>query len=363
MKFQCYKEDLKDALQVAIQAVAVKPMTPVLSGIYLSAAGNQLMIQANNNKTGILTTIPVNVEVEGEAVVSGKRFVDFVKNMPDDTITIFSEDNALMLESGGASVDLLTMNADGFPKVQMPAANQSAAINSATLGELVRRTIFAVAKDDTRPIFTGVLFTLGNDEITLSASNTHRLAVAKAGLEGCPAAKFIVPAETLKAIAKKLADDKGEVNVRINDKVVAFALDNYLITSRLLEGEYPPFDKVIPTESTTQVNINTAEFKKAIDFVALMAKETEYNTVKLTFDKDGVEVTANSDAGGAVKNVEAEVDGDDLTIAFNVNYIADALKVMDSRILHIELNDRYSPAAFTEPGNDNYIYVATPVRA
>lgn len=363
MKFQCYKADLNEALQVAIQAVAVKPMTPVLSGLYLSAAGNQLMIQANNNSTGIVAKIPVNTEIDGEVVVSGKRFVDFVKSMPDDTITIKSEDNTLTLESGGASVELLTLDASGFPKVQMPAANQSVTIRAMTLGDLIRRTVFAAAKETDRPIFTGVNFVFADSELTLAATNTHRIAIAKIGFDNCPTAKFIVPADSLKMIARKLNDDKeGFVQVLIGDKNVALKLDNYLVTSRLIEGEYPPFDKVIPKDSTTQVNIDTAAFKKAIEFVALMSKETQYNTVKLVIDKEGVEVSANSEVGGAVKNVEAEVTGDDLEIAFNVNYIADVLRIITAPELHLELNDRYSPMAITEPNNKDYIYVATPVR-
>lgn len=363
MKIQCYKEDLKDALQVAIQAVAVKPSTPILSGLYLSAAGNQLMIQANNNETGILTTIPVNVEIEGEVVVSGKRFADFVRQMPEDVITIKSEGNTLTLESGGSNVELLTMNANDFPKVQMPAANQSVTIRATTLGDLIHKTAFAVAKKNDRPIFTGVNFAFANSELTLAATNTHRIAIAKEQVIDCPTAKFIVPADSLKMIARKLNDDKeGFVQVRIGDKTVAFKLENYLVTSRLIEGEYPPFDKVIPKDSTTQVNIDTAEFKKAIEFVALMSKETEYNTVKLNIDKEGVEVSANSEVGGAVKNVEAQVTGDDLEISFDVAYIADVLKIITSPVLHMELNDRYSPIAITEPNNDNYIYVVTPVR-
>lgn len=362
MKIQCYKEDLKDALQVAIQAVAVKPSTPILSGLYLSAAGNQLMIQANNNETGILTTIPVNVEVDGEVVVSGKRFADFVRQMPEDVITIKSEGNTLTLESGGSNVELLTMNANDFPKVQMPAANQSVTISAKTFGDLIHKTAFAVAKKNDRPIFTGVNFAFANSELTLAASNTFRIAIAKEQVIDCPTANFVVPAESLEMIGKKLVNEEGNVSIRISDKVAAFKFDNYLVTSRLIEGQFPPFDRVIPKESTTQIDIDTAEFKKAINFVALMSKETEYNTVKLNIDKEGVEVSANSEVGGAVKNVEAKVTGDDLEISFDVAYIADVLKIITSPVLHMELNDRYSPIAITEPNNDNYIYVVTPVR-
>ena len=122
MKFSCYKNDLTEALQFVIKAVAVKPMTPILAGIYLKAEGSMLELQANNFSTGIITRIPVNTEVSGETVVSGKRFQEFVRNMPDDTITFSDEDsnNTLSIESGGANVQLLTMAAGDFPKVKTP---------------------------------------------------------------------------------------------------------------------------------------------------------------------------------------------------------------------------------------------------
>ena len=127
MKFSCYKNDLTEALQFVIRAVAVKPMTPILAGIYLKAEGSMLELQANNFSTGIITRIPVNTEVSGVTVVSGKRFQEFVRNMPDDTITFSDEDNnnSLRIESGGASVELLTMTAGDFPKVKTPETDNS----------------------------------------------------------------------------------------------------------------------------------------------------------------------------------------------------------------------------------------------
>ena len=179
MKFSCYKSDLNEALQFAIRAVAVKPMTPVLAGIYLKAEGSMLEIQANNFSTGIITRIPVNTEVAGEVVVSGKRFQEFVRIMPDDTITFYTEDNALSIESGGASVELLTMAAEDFPKVKTPETDNSFKIRTTALRDLIRKTSFAVGKSDgDRPIFGGCCFELKGDTLAVIGTNTHRLALA-----------------------------------------------------------------------------------------------------------------------------------------------------------------------------------------
>jgi len=367
MKFSCYKNDLSEALQFVIRAVAVKPMTPILAGIYLKADGTLLEMQANNFSTGIRTQIPVNTEAPGEIVVTGKRFQEFVRNMPDDTITFHDEDNTLVIESGGANVELLTMSPADFPKVKTPETESSFSIRTNTLRDLIRKTVFAVAKDDTRPIFTGCCFEVRGDQISLVATNTHRLALAKEELpEAFGDCVFVVPADTLRGLLSRIdpRDSDNYIRVDYSTRYLTFTFDNVFVTSRLIEGMFPPYDRVIPTSSTTQVNVNTADFKAAIDFVALMSKETEYNTVKLVFSGEGIEISSNSpEVGGAVKRVEADFNGDELEISFNVDYIADVLRVIDSSRVNIALNDRYSPAAFTEPDNDSYVYVATPVRA
>ena len=369
MKFSCYKSDLTEALQFVIKAVAVKPMTPVLAGIYLKAEGSMLELQANNFSTGIITRIPVNTEVAGETVVSGKRFQEFVRNMPDDTITFSDEDNgnSLTVESGGACVELLTMAANDFPRVKTPETDKSFKIHTTTLRDLIRRTVFAVSKDESRPIFTGVCFEIRDDKISLVATNTHRLALASEKLsESYDECSFVVPAETLRGILLRLdpKDVDNFVTINYSTRYLTFTFDNVFVNSRLIEGQFPPYDRVIPASSDTYVTVDTAEFKNALEFVSLMSKENEYNTVKFAFGDDGIEISSNSpDVGGAVKNIEAQIEGEGVEIAFNSNYILDVLRVIDTNIFKIALNDKYSPAAFTEPDNENYVYVATPVRA
>ncbi|MBQ7453993.1 MAG: DNA polymerase III subunit beta [Selenomonadaceae bacterium] len=369
MKFSCYKNDLTEALQFVIRAVAVKPMNPTLAGIYLKAEGSMLELQANNFSTGIITRIPVNTEIPGETIVSGKRFQEFVRNMPDDTITFSDENDSkiLAIESGGANVELLTMNVEDFSKVKPPETNNAFKIRTTVLRDLIRKTVFAVAKDETRPVFTGCAFELKGDKISLVATNTHRLALAVEKLpETYGESSFVVPADTLRGLMYRIdpKDVENYVTLNYSTRYLTFTFDNVYVTSRLIEGNFPPYDRVIPQSSTTRVNLDVKEFQTAVDLVALMSKETEYNTIKFFFSNGHVEISSNSpEAGGASWNVEAQIEGDDLEISFNVDYIADVLRVIDSPRMNIALNDKFSPAAFTQPDDENYVYVATPVRA
>lgn len=368
MKFSCYKSDLAEALQFVIRAVAVKPMTPILAGILIRADGSTLELQANNFSTGIIARIPVSTEDPGEVVVSGKRFQEFVKNMPDDTITFYVENSMLRLESGGASVELLTMNSGDFPTVKTPEMNNAFKIQTIMLRDLIRKTVFAATKSENdRPVFTGCCFEIKDKQLSLVATNTHRLSLAKENLtDSYTDCNFVVPAETLRGIMSRIdpKDAANYVTISYSTRFLTVAFDNVFMNSRLIDGEFPPYDKVIPSSSTTNVIVDTAEFKRVVEFISLMSKETEYNTVKFVFSEGNIEISSNSpEVGGAVQNVEAELDGDDLEIYFNVDYIADVLKVVETKQLNIALNDKYSPAAFTEPDNNNYVYIATPVRA
>lgn len=368
MKFSCYKKDLADALKLVSKAVATKPQTPILSGIFLKAQSNKLELQANDFSLGITAKIPAYVEVEGAVVVSGKRIADFVKVMPDNTISFSNEDNQnqLAIFSGGAQVDLLTMNAEDFPQVKAPDTDSSFAIPSSAFGKLINKTVYAVSEDESRPVFTGVKFELKPNKISLVATNTHRLALASEPIDNHNDSAFVVPANSLNAILPMLnaeSDDKF-VFVNYSEKQISFTFDNFFVTSRLVEGVFPPYDKVIPAETSIHVQVDAAEFKAAVKFVSLMSQEDDYNTTRFHFGKDGIEISANSQAAGsAEKVVEAQIEGGELTIAFNSAYLVDWLNSVASKIIKLDLNGQIELAKLTELDDDNFIYVVTPLRA
>ena len=368
MRFTCYKNDLVEALQVAIRSVAVKPITQILSGIYLRVDGRDLEMQANNFSTGIVIRVPVNVESEGEVVLSGKKFQEFVRNMPDETITLFGEEAAttFSMESGGAQIELLTMPASEFPKVKVPDTYGSFTIRSNVLKNLIRKTIFAVAKDDDRPVFRGCCFEIDGNKISLVATNAQRIAIAKESLQHNDTndnVSFVVPSETLRYFNFDPNDVENTVEVKYSDRIVTFGYNNVYITSRLLEGGFPDYERVFQDEYTTHVKINKAELRNAVDLIALTARESEFNMIKFDIMQGRMEISAYSpDIGEARKNIEVETSGDMLEIAFNVDYLLDALRVMDTPFVHMHLNGNNSPVLLSEPDNENYSYIITPVR-
>ena len=367
MKFSCYKDDLADALKAIMPAVAVKPQTPVLAGVYLKAEDNVLEIHGNNFTNGVITKIPCLTEENGEVVVHGKKFQEFVAGMSDRTVNFSVENNSLIVTSSGATVTLLTMNAADFPKVKAIDDGSEFKIRAGVLCDLIRKTVFATTKDKTaRPIFTGVNFDFKDDCLALVATDTHRLALAKTSLPiNHTPFTFVVPSAPLYNVLGNINTKEPDnlVSVSFTNRYIGFTFDNVFMTMRLLEGQFPPYDRIIPTGSNTRARVIVKEFKTAVDLIALIAKETEYNTVKLNITAAGIEISADSrEVGNAVKTVDATVLGDDLNIAFNAAYLSDVLKVVDAPAINIAFNDKFSPAAVTVPGDDDYVYVVTPVR-
>lgn len=368
MKFICYRKDLQDALQFLMKAVAVKPMTPILSGIYLKAEGAILELHSNNYSTGIIAEVPANIEATGEVVVNGKLFQDFVRSISGEMLTLSDENSnaTLSIKTDNAGVELMMMDPQEFPKVKKPDPVGTFNLRASLLRRLISKTIFAAAKDESRPVFTGCCLEIKDDILTLVATNTHRIAIARQELqnhvEDC---SFIVPAESLRSIMFRIHPNEPdcEMIISYSQRYLTFMFENVYVSARLIEGQFPPYDRVIPKSSTTQVNVRTDKFKSAVEFIALMSKETEFNTIKLGFHDYKVELSSNSpEVGDAVNTVEVEHFGDDLDISFNVDYILDVLKVVEGDYVRIELSDKYSPAAFTDLKDNTYIYVATPVR-
>ncbi|MBQ9442391.1 MAG: DNA polymerase III subunit beta [Selenomonadaceae bacterium] len=368
MKFTCSKNELIESLNAVSRAVAVKPQMPLLAGIYMKAEGSGLELQSNNFSLGIVTKIPVSTEEPGEITVVGKFLLEIIRKLSGETVTISYHpgESVVNIQSESAAFTLLAMNAEDFPKVKTQEAFNSFKIKTSTLKKLIRKTAFACATDDTRPIFTGCCLEINGNSVTMAATNTHRLAIMKETIsEDLGEMKFIIPASTLKDFLKisESATPDSFINVDCSTKYIAFTFDNIFITSRLIEGQYPPYDRVIPASSEIFATINVAELASAVERVALISKETEYNTIRFIFSQDGIEISSTSpEIGKAVEHVNAQVEGGNLDISFNAVYISEILKALDGEKCKFAMTKPLAPVDIRELDSNNFIYVVTPVR-
>ena len=369
MKCICSQKELRQALNAASKALPTKAQTPILNGIYMKVENGQIEIQATDFSLGIITKIPADIEEDGIIVVKGKEITEIINKLSGDIVTISTnDDNTATFKSEAATFSLYLMEVDDFPKVGVQEFHHSFFIRNNVLKKLIARSTFASSNDDTRPVFKGCSVKIENSSITFVATNTHRLVVVKAEIEdNIPEEnKFIVPAETLNnllGIINSTLEDNG-VRVDFSDKHIAFTVNNVFITCRLIDGQFPPHEKVIPASCETYANVDISEFRNAISRVEIISKQTEYNTVRLRFNQEGLELASDSyETGKVVEHVNAAVEGPEVEIAFNLKYIQDFLKIVGSSDeVRIGMNDKLSPADFRLTDEEDFIYIVTPVR-
>ncbi|MBP2642335.1 MAG: polymerase beta subunit [Firmicutes bacterium] len=367
MKIICLKSQLQHAVQTVQKAVASKTPLPILTGIYIEAKDGRLELQATDYEIGISCTIDATVEEPGAVVLSGRYFQEMVRKLPGETIEIASnkEDRTIKINSNNSQFNLLSLPAEEFPVLRQINSENQISVKDFCLRELIKKTVFSCANDEARPIFTGGLLEIQDNEIRLVATNTHRLALKKDTIEsGSSQIKMIIPAKILSELARLLVGEEAQnVTLSCQKNQVGIAFDDVYIISRLIEGQFPDYNKVIPPSFNTKVELNTDEFLAAVERVSLLAKDGEYNVAKFTFTENQVIITSNNpDVGKAYETVAGDLAGNGLEIAFNAKYIIDILKNVDSETFVFSLNTELSPACIKPNDDDNYTYIITPVR-
>jgi len=374
MKVTCSKNQLNHAVQTVQKAVTTKATLPILSGIYMATENNKLVLQATDYEIGISCAIDAQIDIPGKIVLSGRYFHELVKKLPGETVEIASstEDRTIQITADNSRFNLLTLPVEEFP-VLKPLTDKTNVVNKLIikdnlLRDLIKRTVFACATEESRPIFTGALLELTADDVRMIATNTHRLALKKSILEinnnNNTPFKIVIPSKVLNELARLLSSELPvDITICWEKNRVAFLFENVYFESRIIEGQYPDYNRVIPPNFATIATINTALFMDAVERVSLMAKDGEYNIIKFQFCVDQVIITSNNpDIGKAYETVPITTDGTEITIAFNAKYVIDILKNIGASELHFSLNTPLSPASIRPINDDNYTYIITPVR-
>ena len=378
MNITLAKSDLISALQIVSKGLSTKPQTPILSGVYMTAKEGQLELQSTNYELGFIVTIPAEINMVGTAVLPGKYLTEFARKLPAEEVSIDtgSSDGLAVIRSGSARFTLRTMEVSDFPVLQRMEGTLQFTIKDRTLARLVKKSTFACLREeqrDRRPIFTGCQLEVEGKEVTFAATNVHRLAVKSELLEeDAGQIRIIIPAKFLEEVTRTITGDvPTDIHVTCSYNQISMSADGIYMTSRLIEGAFPDYRRVIPQEENirTRVTLDAATFASAVERASLIARTDQYNIVKLAFEEGLMRISSNSpEIGEAEETIGAEVTGDDVTIAFNASYLMDAVKSLDSDTFILSLQGanaqgmNLSPITIREEADPNYIYVVTPVR-
>ncbi|MGQ0625301.1 MAG: DNA polymerase III subunit beta [Sporichthyaceae bacterium] len=371
MKFRVERDVLADAVAWTARSLPVRPPVAVLAGLLVSADENGLALSGFDYEVSARTEISADVTSEGRALVSGRLLADICKSLPAKPVEVTFDGTKVLVSCGNAKFSLQTMPVEDYPALpQMPARSGSVAAD--VFAHAVAQVAVAAGRDDTLPILTGIRIEIESETVTLAATDRYRLAVRefawKPEQPGI-STTALVPAKTMADAAKSLS---GEVELALSpagsgEGMVGMASNGRRTTSRLLEGEFPKYRSLLPAESGTHASVETALLLEAVKRVALVA---ERNTpVRLSFSDGTVLLEAGSgDEASASENLQAQLDGDEIVIAFNPTYLLDALTALDTSHARLAFTTSNKPAIITgctgpsDAGSGDYRHLLMPVR-
>ena len=361
------KANLQKAINVLQKVSQNKTSSNLPGAIYITTKNGQVELQGNDFELGIRLTIDGDIKEPGTLVVGSRYFQELIRKLPGDTIELYKPEdgNSLTITSGSSEFNLVTLHPDDFSLVEQIHDQDHVNIDSFAMKELIDLTNYAAATDEDRPVFTGALLEIKENEVTMVATDTHRMAVKKITIDE-PATtpmRAIIPTKTLTEVSRLLpTDNPAMINIIWNRTQIVFNFESIYIISRLIEGTYPEYEKVIPSQFDSSAVIDRREFAGAVDRVSLLAKDISYNVIRYDWAESNVTLsTQNTEIGMAKEDVAVEFKGTPFTISFNGRYISDILRHSTGDNIHLFLKQN-GPVVIRQDNNPNYTYVVTPVR-
>lgn len=364
MKATIKQSNFAKAINVVGRVVGTRTTLPVLGNILITADKGKIRLSATDLEVAVTTLLAGKVEAPGKITVPARLLSDFVLNNSDEQIEVELSELTLNLKSERYEASIQGIDADEFPSIPDMDKDAFCEISGKDLAEALRKVTMAAANDDTRPVLNGIYIKFDGKTITLAATDSYRLAEKKLTSEKeLEKKEIIVPVRTMNELLRIVSGEAVEkVSVIAEENQVSFVVADTQIVSRLIEGNFPNYEQIIPKSSKITVKAPTAETLSAIKMSALFAKDMA-NNIKIICGKDGLTVkSAATQAGTTTSHVKAEVNGGEIETSFNARYVLDALNVVPDETVTFSFNDEASAAVIKSEKDKDYIYLAMPLR-
>ena len=369
MKLSVMQENLARGLQVVSRAVSTRSTLPVLNNVLLRTEDGGLKLTATNLEIGMTYWVPGKIDTGGSMTVPARLFTDIVAGLPaNERVDLeLQAQETLHIQAGRFETHVKGIDAEEFPAIPTAGERPTTRVPQNVLKQALDEVTFAAATDEARPILTGVLARFEGDKLTLAAADNYRIAVKTLTiLDPVEETSVVVPARSLHELSRILSDTEEPVDIVLSAarNQILFHLEGIDLVSRLIDGQFPNYQQVLPKGFTTRAVVDRDQLLAAVRLASLIASSSA-NIVKLHVGKDaeiGVTVSAAADVGDNKSDVEAQVDGDGTTIAFNARYLLDVLTNVGADQFAIELNGPLSPGVFRPVSDAQYVHVVMPVK-
>jgi DNA polymerase III subunit beta len=373
MKVSVSQQSLAHGLGIVSRAVSPRSTLPVLSNILVATDEGRLRLSATNLELGITNWIGAKIDEEGSITVPARTFVDLVSALPNDQVNLVlnSRTQTLTIRCGTSVTDIKGIDAQEFPPLPVLDPNEGCHINVADFKEMIQQVAFSASSDEARPVLMGVLVTISGSQVTMAAADGFRISERKANLsEPVPqTVSAIIPARALSELARIASDTEQHISMLFPQGrgQAVFHLKDVELVSQLIDGNYPPYQQVIPRNFKTRTVLSTLAFLKACKQAEIIAREGS-NVARLNITPVGdlkpgtLEISAQSEETGSSEIVvDASIEGNPLLIAFNVKFLREVLENIHTPNVSLETGVSNSPGLIRPVGDENYLHVIMPM--
>ncbi len=364
MKFSVEKEGFVSAVAKVSRSVSQKTSIPVLEGILIKAQGESVVLTGYDLEIAISCEVEANIQVEGSSVISAKLLSDICRSMNGAVIDVDCTEMKVEIASGGAFYEISSMNVEDYPELPSQNTDPAATIDGQTLKHMIELTLFACSQNDKKPVNTGELLEIRDNSINMVALDGYRLATCKReAVQNGNDINIIVPYRTMQEVSRMLGDKSGEIKISASKFYVLFKCEEFSLLSRLIEGDFVDYGKVIPQGLKTEVTVDVDLLTKCIERASNVINERIKNPLRLTFDEKGIHVACRTGIGSFNEDVECiDFSGLPLEIGFNNRYLYEALRACDCDRLKLEIVDSVTAVKVYPEDKESFLYLVLPVR-
>ena len=363
MKITCKKSEILNSVNISLKAVPAKSTMPILECIIIDVSDSTIKFITNDMELGIETIVNGLITNTGSVAINAKIFADIIRKLPDSDVVIETDSNYMTTISCEKSVFTIAgKSSEEFPALPKIEKKEPLVLSQYSLKEIIRQTVFSISDNESNKIMTGELFEINDNEFKVVSLDGHRISIRKIILKNSfETTKVIVPGKTLNEISKILSGEiEDDVRIFFTDKHILFELDNTIVLSRLIEGEYYKINQMLSGDYETKFTINRKVFLECIDRATLLIKESEKKPIILGITESAMELRVNSSIGSMNEEMEIVKEGKNILIGFNPKFLMEALRVIDDEEVTIYMTNPKAPCFIKNP-EESYIYLILPV--
>jgi DNA polymerase III subunit beta len=356
------KSEILKVIQIMQNIVSARASIPILSHILLKAEKDKVKISATDLEIGMNCFVEADIKEKGTAALPGRTFFDIIRLAPDESVLFEGNDEKIEIKSGKSRFKINCLPADEFPRIPDEEKDGGFSLTQKDVRTLVRKTLFAVSKEESRYALNGVFISISGGEITAVATDGRRLSLLSKDIDDKKIQKkVIVPAKGLSELNRIVENSDEDINVSIGENEILFRKKDVVLMARLIKGEFVDYERIIPRDYNVRVQMERESFLSLLKRSSILMSETS-KMVKITLSDNKITTTAATELGESHDEMEIDYSGEEMTVAFNPEYLLDYLQNETSGDLFVDIVNPKSPVVFRPADEEGYIYIVMPLK-